>query len=96
MEIMKHIDALCREHGIVYYIMGGTVLGVIRHGGFIPWDDNLDIPFEDMVLLGSKKIKEYLSYRYGDYMQHPSKEAQAAAVHAYIFDTENDYTKYIQ
>jgi len=43
LEIMKHIDELCRENGIVYYIMGGTALGAIRNGGFIPWDDDLDI-----------------------------------------------------
>ena len=43
LETMKYIDALCRENGIVYYIMGGTALGAVRHGGFIPWDDDLDI-----------------------------------------------------
>ena len=41
--IMKFIDKLCREHDIEYYIMGGTALGAVRHGGFIPWDDDLDI-----------------------------------------------------
>ena len=43
LETMKYIDALCRENDIVYYIMGGTALGAVRHGGFIPWDDDLDI-----------------------------------------------------
>ncbi|MBQ3064009.1 MAG: LicD family protein, partial [Clostridia bacterium] len=43
LETMKYIDKLCRENGIEYYIMGGTALGAIRHGGFIPWDDDLDI-----------------------------------------------------
>lgn len=43
LEIMKYIDALCRANNITYYIMGGTALGAIRHGGFIPWDDDLDI-----------------------------------------------------
>ncbi|WP_207645554.1 LicD family protein [Marvinbryantia formatexigens] len=258
---MKYIDKLCRDNGIVYYIMGGTALGAIRHGGFIPWDDDLDIfmtpseyekfkkvfeaensstfvlqewrttpdyleyakvrmngttfieeafrdrkdlhqgiyvdimilhkvpenkfiqklvyyeskfvtlyalsqrnwkpkstskklvlkslkfmpcklmakcfyrriykyddtktnfkycywitpvkfrsglfdssffsdpvdiPFEDTILLGSKKIKEYLEYRYGDYMKLPSKEAQQAAVHAMLFDVNRDYKEYVK
>ena len=261
LEIMKYIDKLCRENGIVYYIMGGTALGAVRHGGFIPWDDDLDIfmtpenykkfksvfenensekfvlqewnttpefleyakvrmngttfieehfknrfdmhhgiyvdimilhkvpqnkflqklvyyeskfvtlyglsqrnwkpktkvqklvlntlkilpckfmakvsykriykydalkngykycywitpanfrqglfdaeffenpcdiEFEDTVLYGSKKIKEYLSYRYGDYMQLPSAEAQKAAVHAYIYDVKKGYIEYME
>ncbi len=261
LDIMKYIDGLCRRHGIVYYIMGGTALGAVRHGGFIPWDDDLDIfmvpgeyakfktafekenradfvlqewkttpdyleyakvrmngttfieehfkdrkdmhhgiyvdimilhkvpenrliqklvyyeskfvtlyalsqrnwkpktkgqaivlkslklmpcrlmaklfyrriyqyddrtdnflycywitpakfrnglfdasffsdpveiPFEDTTLLGSAKIREYLEYRYGDYRKLPSEEQQKAAVHAMIFDTEKDYTAYLE
>lgn len=43
LDVMKFIDKVCREKGIIYFIMGGTALGAIRHGGFIPWDDDLDI-----------------------------------------------------
>lgn len=43
LEIMVYVDAFCREHGIVYYLMGGSALGAMRHSGFIPWDDDLDI-----------------------------------------------------
>ena len=258
--IMKYIDKLCRDNGIRYYIMGGTALGAVRHGGFIPWDDDLDIfmtpseykkfksvmekdnpsefilqewrttkeyleyakvrmngttfieknfadkkdmhhgiyvdimilhkvpsckfiqklvyceskfvtlyglsqrnwqpktklqglllklmtvlpckylvkrcymrlyryddmqsdfmfcywitpakfksglfypeffespvdvPFEDTKLLASKHIKDYLAYRYGDYMKLPSVEQQNAAVHALIYDTEKDFTCYL-
>ena len=57
--------------------------------------ESVDIPFEDTKLLGSTHIKEYLEYRYGDYMKLPSLEQQRAAVHAAIFDTEKDYTEYI-
>ena len=43
MQIMDYVDIFCREHGIRYTISGGTLLGAIRHGGYIPWDDDFDI-----------------------------------------------------
>ncbi len=43
LEMMKDIAAVCREHGIRWSLSGGSVLGAVRHGGFIPWDDDMDI-----------------------------------------------------
>ena len=41
--ILEAIDHVCRENGIMYFIDSGTVLGARRHGGFIPWDDDIDL-----------------------------------------------------
>lgn len=41
--ILKDFDDLCSKNGVEYFVCGGTALGGIRHGGFIPWDDDIDL-----------------------------------------------------
>lgn len=41
--ILDKVDAICKKYNIPYYAESGTLLGVVRHGGYIPWDDDLDI-----------------------------------------------------
>lgn len=58
--IMDEIDRICELHNIRYYLIGGTLLGAIRHNGFIPWDDDLDIvmPRNDLKIFKKVCAKE--------------------------------------
>ena len=54
LEMMKDIDRVCRENGICYMAAGGTCLGAVRHKGFIPWDDDVDL------LMPRKDLKRFI------------------------------------
>ena len=55
---MLVIDRICRENGIWYSIVYGTLLGAVRHQGFIPWDDDMDIA---MPRSDYRRLREYIS-----------------------------------
>lgn len=55
LEILLFIDSVCRKHGINYWLSSGTCLGAVRHGGFIPWDDDIDVEMLDRTTSDSSR-----------------------------------------
>lgn len=64
LEIAKEIKRVCNENGIHYFLDSGSLLGAVRHLGFIPWDDDMDIgmlrdDYEKFLKIAPKKLNEH-------------------------------------
>ena len=63
-EMLKIFVDICNKHGIKYFVQGGTLLGTVRHSGFIPWDDDIDVSlhrddYEKFLSVAEKELPEY-------------------------------------
>jgi lipopolysaccharide cholinephosphotransferase len=63
VEILDEFDRVCKENGFTYWLDYGTLLGAIRHKGFVPWDDDIDVSmpladFERFKKIGGNKLKK--------------------------------------
>lgn len=69
LDLLIQFDKICKKHGLIYFLIGGTLLGAVRHHGFIPWDDDLDVamPRKDYDLL--MQLKDEFSEPY--FLQTP-------------------------
>lgn len=74
LNIAQYVDGLCQQHNINYRLMGGSALGAKRHGGFIPWDDDLDI---FMTPTEYETFRDVFN-RYGDKEHYTIQELGAA------------------
>ena len=64
LDIFKEFDRICTDNNIPYYAIGGTCIGAVRHKGFIPWDDDMDvaIPIEfwdKFIEIASRQLPDY-------------------------------------
>ena len=94
LDILKVVDAICQKHHIEYVLDGGSLLGAVRHGGFIPWDDDLDITvmrkdFERLRKILPTELPSDMVFQ--DYATDPSYPILIAKVrdrHSYLYEAE--------
>jgi lipopolysaccharide cholinephosphotransferase len=91
--MLEYVDKVCRENDIEYTLAGGSLIGAMRHGGYIPWDDDIDIEltrtnYEKLIAQLMDKLPDYYSLIY--YKVHP-----AYLPFAKIYDNRTEYTSKI-
>ena len=88
LDILEAIDDVCRKWGIRYFLAGGTLLGAMRHNGFIPWDDDIDI---GMLPKDYKKFRKWARSILPKGLEYiPEKSDGSYLGFAKVFDGEFD------
>ncbi len=86
LDMLKWFHEFCETNALTYYAVGGTTLGAIRHNGFIPWDDDIDVgmPREDYDKF--YRLTRNLDGRY--VVEFPCEDKNYVALYAKVFDTQ--------
>ena len=75
LDILVEVDRICKKHHIEYWLSSGTLIGALRHNGFIPWDDDLDI---EMMRKDYLRLLEVLPKELPDWLALQSDETDPA------------------
>lgn len=96
LEILKFIDAICKENDIKYWLSSGTCLGAVRHGGFIPWDDDVDVEMlpkdydRFCQLFKNAKYKDFALQTHETDIEYVAPYAKLRDLHTEIKETNNN------
>lgn len=92
LSILEEIDRICQRHQMSYWLDGGTLLGAVRHGGFIPWDDDIDIamPQDDLERFMNIAPAEL---REGLFLQTPRTEPESKEPIVKVRDLNSFYVE---
>ena len=96
LDMLKWFHAFCAENQIAYYVLGGTLLGAVRHKGFIPWDDDIDIglPREDYERL--KQCTDGLPQDSRYILEVPSSEKDFDYLYCKLYDTHTTLAEHVR
>lgn len=94
LNILIEFDSACRKMGLKYTLSGGTLLGAVRHGGFIPWDDDIDVAmlredYEIFLHQGQKYLPDHL------FIQHYETDPNYPHNFIKLIDTRTTLVEYV-
>lgn len=75
LDIYKSVDEICKRHDWIFFLAGGSALGAVRHRGFIPWDDDLDLimpreDYEKFAKIAKDELPDYLKLTWIERLNH--------------------------
>lgn len=99
-EILKYIDGVCKKNNINYWLSSGTLLGAVRHGGFIPWDDDVDVEMlrEDYLkfekAMEKEKSKDFAFQTHKTDENYINQFGKVRDLHSLIKENDIRYDRY--